>query len=199
MRSAFSNSVTACPARANCWAQARPAGPEPTTATFLPVRRGGITGSIQPSSQPRSTIAHSMVLIVTGLSSMLSVHAASQGAGQIRPVNSGKIVGRMQGFERCSPLVAIDEVIPIRDQIVDRAAVMTERNAAIHATRRLHTRLGCGQGFDKLVPIAPANVGFIIRPVLALDLKKPGWSAHPPLGKKPCHRRPGQQYCHKFG
>ena len=92
MRSAFSNNVTRCPARASCWAQASPAGPEPITATFLPVSRAGAIGSIQPSFQPRSTIAHSMVLIVTGLSSRLSVHAASHGAGQMRPVNSGKLL-----------------------------------------------------------------------------------------------------------
>src|SRR5271156_2055261 len=69
-----------------------PDGPEPTTATFLPVFLAGTSGTIQPSSQPRSTIAHSMVLIVTGLSSMLSVHDASHGAGQMRPVNSGKLL-----------------------------------------------------------------------------------------------------------
>ena len=33
-----------------------------------------------------------MVLIVTGLSSMFSVQEASQGAGQTRPVNSGKLL-----------------------------------------------------------------------------------------------------------
>jgi hypothetical protein len=33
-----------------------------------------------------------MVLIVTGLSSMLSVQLASHGAGQMRPVNSGKLL-----------------------------------------------------------------------------------------------------------
>jgi hypothetical protein len=69
-----------------------PAGPEPTTATFLPVFIAGRSGVIQPSSQPRSTIAHSMVLIVTGFSSMLSVQEASHGAGQMRPVNSGKLL-----------------------------------------------------------------------------------------------------------
>jgi hypothetical protein len=37
-------------------------------------------------------MAHSMVLMVTGLSSMLSVHDASHGAGQMRPVNSGKLL-----------------------------------------------------------------------------------------------------------
>src|SRR5207249_9547284 len=84
--------VTECPARASCCAQASPAGPDPTTATRLPVWREGTTGSIQPSRQPQSTIAHSIVLIVTGLSSMLSVQEASHGAGQTRPVNSGKLL-----------------------------------------------------------------------------------------------------------
>ncbi len=36
-------------------------------------------------------MAHSIVLMVTGASSMLSVQAASQGAGQMRPVTSGKL------------------------------------------------------------------------------------------------------------
>jgi hypothetical protein len=37
-------------------------------------------------------IWHSMVLMVTGVSVMLSVQDASQGAGQMRPVNSGKLL-----------------------------------------------------------------------------------------------------------
>ena len=69
-----------------------PAGPEPTTATVLPVFLAATTGWIQPSSQARSTIWHSMVLMVTGLSMMFRVQLASQGAGQMRPVNSGKLL-----------------------------------------------------------------------------------------------------------
>jgi hypothetical protein len=52
----------------------------------------GGSGTIQPSAQPRSTMAHSIVLIVTGVSSMFSVQDASHGAGQMRPVNSGKLL-----------------------------------------------------------------------------------------------------------
>ncbi len=37
-------------------------------------------------------IAHSIVLMVTGVSWMLSVQDASQGAGQMRPVISGKLL-----------------------------------------------------------------------------------------------------------
>jgi hypothetical protein len=44
------------------------------------------------AGQPRSTIAHSIVLMVTGLSIRLSVQDASHGAGQMRPVNSGKLL-----------------------------------------------------------------------------------------------------------
>ena len=69
-----------------------PAGPEPTIATFFPVLTAGGSGFTQPCSKARSAIAHSMVLMVTGLSSMLSVQEASHGAGQTRPVTSGKLL-----------------------------------------------------------------------------------------------------------
>ena len=92
MRSSRSNTVTLCPARFSCAAHARPAGPEPTTATFLPVRDSGGSGTIQPSAKPRSTIAHSMLLMVTAGSLMPSTHDPSHGAGQTRPVNSGKLL-----------------------------------------------------------------------------------------------------------
>ena len=46
----------------------------------------------------------SMFLMVTGGSLMPSTHAASQGAGQMRPVNSGKLLVacsvRMASFQR---------------------------------------------------------------------------------------------------
>jgi hypothetical protein len=69
-----------------------PAGPEPTIATFFAVLTDGGSGFTQPCSKARSTIAHSIVLMVTGLSSMLSVQDASHGAGQTRPVTSGKLL-----------------------------------------------------------------------------------------------------------
>ena len=50
------------------------------------------SGLTQPISQALSAIACSIVLIVTGWFSRLSVQASSQGAGQMRPVNSGKLL-----------------------------------------------------------------------------------------------------------
>jgi len=52
-----------------------PAGPEPTIATFLPVFAADGSG-LRPCAMARSAIAHSIVLMVTGLSSMLRVHDA---------------------------------------------------------------------------------------------------------------------------
>ena len=92
MRSFFSNTVTAWPARASCWAQARPDGPDPTTATRLPVLRAAGCGFTQPSAQALSMMACSMDLMPTASVLMLSVQAASHGAGQMRPVNSGKLL-----------------------------------------------------------------------------------------------------------
>jgi hypothetical protein len=76
------------------------------TAIFLPVFRAGRSGTTQPSSNPRSAIAASMVLIVTGWSIRFSVHDASHGAGQTRPVTSGKLLveWRFRSASRQLPL-----------------------------------------------------------------------------------------------
>jgi hypothetical protein len=47
-------------------------------------------------------MAHSIVLMVTGLSSMFSVQDASHGAGQTRPVNSGKLLVECRLIDACS-------------------------------------------------------------------------------------------------
>ena len=92
MRSARSKTVTSWPARVSCWAAARPAGPEPTTATDLPVTRCGGLGRTQPSSKALSMISTSTCLMVTGSWLMPRTQEASQGAGHSRPVNSGKLL-----------------------------------------------------------------------------------------------------------
>src|SRR5690348_12337980 len=53
-------------------------------------------------------------------------------AGEFRNVR-----GSVQRNARLPPLLAVDATVPARDQIVDRAAPVTEREAAIHAARRL--------------------------------------------------------------
>ena len=92
MRSARSYTVTRCPARVSCCAQARPAGPEPMTATDLPDRLPGGRGRTTPPCHAWSAMAASTFLIVTAGWLMESTQAVSHGAGQSRPVNSGKLL-----------------------------------------------------------------------------------------------------------
>mmetsp|Transcript_89154 Transcript_89154/g.212878 ORF Transcript_89154/g.212878 Transcript_89154/m.212878 type:complete len:309 (+) Transcript_89154:971-1897(+) len=91
-RSALSMTSTRCPARFSCCATASPAGPDPMTQTRRPVRCRGGWGLIQPLEKPYSMIASSVVLMATGFSLMPSTQASSQGAGQVVPVNSGKLL-----------------------------------------------------------------------------------------------------------
>src|SRR6266568_653228 len=90
--SSRSYTVTACPARASCCAAASPAGPEPTTATDRPEDSGAGCGVTYPRSKARLMISTSTCLMVTADPPLMaSTQAASHGAGQSRPVNSGKL------------------------------------------------------------------------------------------------------------
>src|SRR5438309_659518 len=94
-------------------------------------------------------------------------------AGEFR-----KIVGRVQRDERLLPLLAIDQIVPVRDQIVDRAALVAERDAAIHAARGLGAQGRFRKRFRELLPALFARRGLLIAAIGALDLEKPGRLAH---------------------
>jgi hypothetical protein len=79
-------------------------------------------------------------------------------AGELR-----KIIGLVQAVQRLAPEAPINQVIPFRNQIVNRAAAghaadqlagVAERNAAIHASGTLLFQVGLGQVVVKFVPIA---------------------------------------------
>ena len=71
---------------------AKPAGPEPITATFFPVLTLGFLGLTNPFSKAISIICFSISSIVTAGWLIPNTQALSHGAGQIRPVNSGKLL-----------------------------------------------------------------------------------------------------------
>jgi hypothetical protein len=71
----------------------------------------------------------------------------------------GKVVGRMQNVERHPPLMTIGEIVPIGNDVVDRASTLTERDAAIHAASALARRLVIleGKGEFTVMPKAPLD------------------------------------------
>ena len=83
----------------------------------------------------------SICLMVTGSLLIPSTHEASQGAGHSLPVNSGKLLVACSRSIAAFHWPAINQVVPVGDQVAERAAQMTERNTAVHAARALRLQL----------------------------------------------------------
>ena len=99
----------------------------------------------------------------------------------------GEIVGRMQVARRLVPVAAIDEVVPVRDLVVDRAArraggeragALAIGHAAIHAARRLRAIVVLLQRQDEFVPMADALGDRLVVTVVAFVVEKTGDLAH---------------------
>src|SRR5690242_3728119 len=73
-----------------------------------------------------------------------------------------EVVGGMQHPDRVLPLMPIDQIVPVRDQVVDRTALVAERDAAIHATRCLLGQLVLRQLLQELRPRLAPDVRLIV-------------------------------------
>src|SRR5215467_396831 len=89
-----------------------------------------------------------------------------------------EVVRRVQAIDRLAPLVLVHEVIPVGDDVAERAALVTERNAAIHAPRSLLRQLVDRIGQVVLLPVAHALGDRARRRLLALDLEEAGDLTH---------------------
>ena len=103
-------------------------------------------------------------------------------AGEFR-----EVVGLVEAFERLMPEALVDEVVPLGDQVVDRAAAghpadelarVAERYPAIHAASALLLELLVGVMVVNLFPIADAGEGIAIRREFALEFDKSGRFSH---------------------
>ena len=132
--------------------QSRRARADDRNFSFRCGRRGG-SGWIQPSLKARSTMFFSICLIVTGGSLIPSTQDASQGAGQMRPVNSGKLLVACNCADGFFPAAVIHQIVPVRNDVVDRASGVAERHAAIHAARALWAQFFFGKILIDLEPV----------------------------------------------
>ena len=126
---------------------------------------------------------------------MLSVHAASHGAGHTRPVNSGKLLVECSTSSALLPLMAVHEIVPVGNDVVDRAAGLAERDAAVHAARALLRGLVVLQRDDELAVVAHAQ-RYRLRGLLdPLQLEEPRHLPHQAASRSflaataRCHRR----------
>ena len=70
-----------------------------------------------------------------------------------QPGELGEVVRRVELVARLAPLAAVHEIVPVRNNIAERAALVTERNAAIHAARRLRLQLLLRKIFVDFFPV----------------------------------------------
>ena len=130
-------------------------------ATLRPVRRAApAAAAIHPSSQPRSTIATLDLLDRDGVPFVDLEHASRLAGRGAEPAGElGEVVRPVQLLDRLLPTVAVDEVVPVGDEVAERTAVVAERDAAFHAAGRLLTQLDERQRADELAEVADALRG----------------------------------------
>ena len=136
-RSARSTTVTRWPRRLSRSAAASPAGPLPTTATRLSVRRAGTRGAIQPLRKPSSMRIELVVAVGGGV---IPEHAGLFAQLRADPAGElGKRRGDEQPLQRLPRPALIQQVVPLGNAVVQRAAVvrLAEGHAAVHAARGL--------------------------------------------------------------
>ena len=98
-----------------------------------------------------------------------------------------KIVRRVQHVERGAPLLPVDEIVPVGDDVVDRTAALAERDAAVHAARALRRRRLVGERQHELAIILHALLRRQRDLLDARELHEAGDLAH--VSARPAARR----------
>src|SRR5207244_430121 len=94
-------------------------------------------------------------------------------AGELR-----EVVGRMQHLDGIAPVVAVHEVVEVRNDVVDRTAAVAERRAAVHAARALDLRLLGIQADHELLVVLDALVDALVALFEALVFEEASDLAH---------------------
>src|SRR5207249_533987 len=96
-------------------------------------------------------------------------------AGELR-----EVVRRMQPGDRLPPAAPVHEVVPVGDDVAERAALVAEGDAAIHATRALAPQHLVGCALLELAPVLEALGDGLLVNLLALVLEEAGYLTHAP-------------------
>lgn len=104
-----------------------------------------------------------------------------------------EIVGQMQVADRLIPIVVIDEIVPVRDLVMHRTArrAMAERNAAIHAARRLLLHFAIRHRNGEFPEVTDTIRRWLVLRYLPVNFKKTSYLTHSltPLGLRPARGR----------
>jgi hypothetical protein len=90
----------------------------------------------------------------------------------------GEVVGRVQALDRVAPASPIDQIVPVGDDVPERAALVAEGDAAVHAARPLSSQLVLGELALELAPILQALLDRPAVRQVPLDLEESGDLSH---------------------
>ena len=98
----------------------------------------------------------------------------------------GEIVGGMQHGQRVLPVIFVNQVVPVGDDVVYRTAFMAIRNAAIHAARSLIAQFPFGERKREFTIVLQTFFRREVIPFTPFDFEEAGFFAHyltliPPL------------------
>ena len=156
---------------------ARRAGPDDGDAlTGLAARRAGR----DPALLPRAVDDRVLDLLDRDRVALADLEHArrlarrgAQAAGEL-----GEVVGRVQLCDRVLEAVAVDEVVPVGNQVPQGAAVVAERHPAVHAASALLAQLLDGPREQELAVVVHAFERVALGNAPALDLKEAAELAH---------------------
>jgi hypothetical protein len=84
----------------------------------------------------------------------------------------------MQAFAGLAPVLPVDEVVPVRDEVAERTTVVAERDAAVHAAAGLLPEIVLREGFVDLSPVAETDRNRSTFREDAIVLEEAAWIAH---------------------
>ena len=90
----------------------------------------------------------------------------------------GEVVRLEQHRERVAPAVPVNEVIPFRDEVPERAAGVAEGDAAVHAARALLAELISGEVEVEFLPVPETFSDGAVRRDFARDFLEAGGVTH---------------------
>ncbi len=178
MRSPRSSTTTSCPARVSCCAAARPAGPGSDHRDPLARAHGWEVGR-DPALVPGAVDDRDLDLLDRDRVGVDAEHARRLARRRAQaPGELGEVVGGVQAVDRVAPVVAVDEVVPVGDEVAERAAVVAERDAAVHAAAGLLLERLAGERLVDLPPVEQAHRHRPARRGLATPLEESGGLTH---------------------
>jgi hypothetical protein len=94
------------------------------------------------------------------------------GGGTEHTRELGEVVGLVQAVDGLLPVLAVDEIVPVGDQVPQRTARVAEGHAAVHAARGLAAQLIVGHRLVDVAVVLEALLDGPLRRGLAPDLEE---------------------------